>query len=331
MKNSKKSRATSQKKTVKNTALLLAGGDGTRLQDLTMEIWGTPIPKQYCRLYNNASLLEATLARTRLYTSNDNIHVIINRNHSDLARDQVHELPGSNIFVQPENRDTGPGLLFSLLRLERMHPNATVAVFPTDHYIDNDQAFIAHVHRATGLIARMPDKIAILGIAPDRPETGYGYLLPESPVRRYEKTYHVKSFSEKPSLPSAYRIMALGGLWNTFVMVFKLSRMLDILSQIVPERLHTFSGLARTPQKAAEIYRAISSWNFSTQVLARIPQHIIMLEVNDVCWSDWGTRESIERTYRSLNRIPFWKTPLHQPTQVQRESPRPASDYQFIA
>lgn len=288
-------------------ALLLAGGDGARLNDLTREISGTPIPKQYCRLYKNTSLLEATLSRTRLYTFKEKIHIIINRDHIELATDQIPALRKRNIFIQPANRDTGPGIVFSLLKLRQMHPDAIVAVFPTDHYIDNDRAFIAHTFRATRLVARMPDKIAILGIAPHQPETGYGYLLPDIPVRECEKAYHVKAFLEKPSVSKAYEIMNLGGLWNTFVMVFKLSRMLYILKQLVPDSFYAMAELARSSHKAVEIYQDIASWNFSTQVLTRIPQHIVMLEIDDVSWSDWGTRESIESTYRALNQVPFWK------------------------
>jgi len=311
-------------------ALLLAGGDGTRLQDLTKEIFGSPIPKQYCRLYNNTSLLEATLARTRLYTSEENIHVIINRNHIDLAADQLQEIRQRNIIVQPSNRDTGPGIVFSLLQLERMHPGAIVAVFPTDHYIDKDNAFIAHARRASRLVARMPDKVAVLGIAPYRPETGYGYLLPDSPVGGCGNTYHAKKFIEKPSLSKAYEIMTLGGLWNTFVMVFKLSRMLDILKQLVPGSVQTMAELARSPHKTSEAYQNIDCWNFSTCVLSRIPQHIIILEIDDVAWSDWGTRESIERTYKSLNQVPSWKLPLRQPVASRQDSPD-RNETQFIA
>ena len=111
-------------------ALLLAGGDGNRLRDLTSEIAGTPIPKQYCRLLNGASLLEAAISRVHLLFPMQRIHVIINENHIDLARDQVRALPASNIFVQPLNRDTGPGFVFALLILEHAYGDAMVAVFP---------------------------------------------------------------------------------------------------------------------------------------------------------------------------------------------------------
>jgi mannose-1-phosphate guanylyltransferase len=290
----------------KSVALLMAGGDGTRLLELTREIAGIPIPKQYCRLLNNASLLEATLARTRLFAPPDRINVIVNENHRDLAMEQLHTLPKSNIFVQPQNRDTGPGMIFALLHLEMTHPDAIVAVFPTDHFIDDDRTFVAHTLRAVDTIALMPDKIAILGIAPDQPETGYGYILPDCPVGPIERAFHVKAFVEKPNLPDARNIIAGGGLWNTFVMVFKLRRMLDLLHVLVPHEITTLSELRESPQKAAELYRTIRPWNFSTRVLARISEHLIMLEVDDVYWNDWGTRESIERTYRALNLVPSW-------------------------
>jgi mannose-1-phosphate guanylyltransferase len=292
-------------------ALLLAGGGGTRLRDLTCKIAGFPIPKQYCRLWKGSSLLEATISRARLFAPHDRIHVVINENHIDLAKDQVGSLPNSNVIVQPLNRDTGPGMIYALLHLERAHPNATVAVFPTDHYIDKDWAFITHVFRAVNAITRMPDKIAILGIAPDRPETGYGYILPAGPLkmagRAYrERSYHVGAFTEKPNYTDAQAIIERGGLWNTFVMVFRLPRMLELLQGLVPDEFEKLSELRYAPAKATDIYPALKSWNLSTHVLARIPQHLIVLRVANVSWSDWGTRESVERTYRALKQAPSW-------------------------
>lgn len=287
-------------------ALLLAGGDGMRLQELTREIAGVPIPKQYCRLLHGSSLLEATISRAQLFTSLERIKVVVNRNHLSLAKEQLRSLPDSNIFVQPQNRDTGPGMVFALLQLQRTNPDAIVAVFPTDHYIDNDRAFIAHVLRAVNTISHMPEKIALLGIAPDRPETGFGYILPANPLTMSERAYHVEAFTEKPSLLGARDIISRGGLWNTFVMVFKISRMLELIHALVPNEYESLLELRVSPHKAGPLYENLDPWNLSTQVLARIPQHLIILEVADVRWSDWGTRESVERTYRSLNMVPFW-------------------------
>jgi len=277
-----------------------------RLRELTREISGAPIPKQYCRLLNGSSLLEATLSRAQLFTSRERINVVVNEDHLPLAKEQLQALPASNILVQPLNRDTGPGMLFALMHLDWMHEDPIVAVFPTDHFVDDARAFIAHALLAVDTVSHMPDKIAVLGIAPDRPETGYGYILPAMPVGIHEKVYHVKAFTEKPSLTDARDIISRGGVWNTLVMVFRLSRMMELLYELVPNECGQLFDLRWSPDRAAELYQGLNSWNFSTQILSRIPQHLIMLEVGDVHWSDWGTRESVERTYRSLNLVPFW-------------------------
>ena len=96
-------------------ALVLAGGDGTRLQPLTRLIAGAPIPKQYCRIIGSRSLLEATLARVAPLVPPERMLAIVNRGHMELARPQLATIPGANVLVQPRNLDTGPGILVSLL------------------------------------------------------------------------------------------------------------------------------------------------------------------------------------------------------------------------
>jgi mannose-1-phosphate guanylyltransferase len=268
-------------------SLLLAGGDGARLQELTRAVAGTPIPKQYCRLLHGSSLLEATLARAQFFSPRDQISVVI----------------------QPLNRETGPGLIFSLLNLEQRYSDAIVAAFPTDHYIENDTLFMKHVLRAADTVSDFPEKIAILGVAPDRPETGYGYILPACALDQTEGIYHVDTFTEKPDRREALAIIDSGGLWNTFVMVFKLSRMLELLREFAPDRFAAMSLLRQSLNKAPEIYPTLGPWNLSTSFLAQIPEHLIVVKTEDVGWSDWGTRESIERTYRTLNIAPFWNLP----------------------
>ena len=92
-------------------------------------------------------------------------------------------------------------------------------------------------------------------------------------------------------------------------MVFKLSRMLDLLKEFVPKEFGKLTALRKSPKKAEEVYRNLSPWNFSNLLLARIPQHMIILKVTDIQWSDWGTRESIESAYKTLNQVPFWSLP----------------------
>ena len=291
-------------------ALLLAGGDGTRLQELTAQLTGAPIPKQYCPLMRGRSLLELTLFRTHYFVQIENTRVIINQNHLELARGQLRALPESSIFVQPENRGTGPGIVFALMKIARTSPDAIVAVFPTDHFIDNEKPFMAHVLRATKLVHQFPQKIAILGVTPSNPETGYGYIVPGRPLHTTLtpwRVFHVKAFNEKPNPIMARELISQGGLWNTFVMVFQLKHMLGLLREMAPEDSQRLFELRDYPAEAPAIYRIISPWNFSSHILARIAEELIVLEAPDVCWSDWGTRESIERAYKQMNLVPAWR------------------------
>jgi mannose-1-phosphate guanylyltransferase len=153
-----------------------------------------------------------------------------------------------------------------------------------------------------------PDKVVLLGIRPDYPETGYGYVKPSRQVwtEMLEDTaFYVEAFAEKPSRDMASQLFSTGWLWNSFVMVFDVQRMLGLIAAMVPEeyaRLRNWEN-----HKLAEFYGTLPRWNFSSGVLARIPEHLLVLRVDDVHWSDWGTRESIERTLLALNQIPPWQ------------------------
>jgi mannose-1-phosphate guanylyltransferase len=233
-------------------------------------------------------------------------HVNIFRYLKSAGEAQIPQL----IFVQPENCDTGPGIIFALMQIARTSPDALVAVFPTDHFIDDEKAFMAHVLRATCLVHQFPQKIAILGVTPNNPETGYGYIMPGRPLRTALTPWrvsHVKAFNEKPSPIAAREFISQGGLWNTFVMVFQLKRVLGLLRDMAPKDSQRLFHLQDYGAEAPAVYRDISPWNFSSHILARIVKELIVLEAPDIRWSDWGTRESIERTYRHMNLVPAWR------------------------
>lgn len=300
-------------------ALVLAGGDGARLQGLTRRIAGAPIPKQYCRLLGDHSLLEATLTRVQSFAPRERTAVIVNQNHISVGWNQVEVLPAENILVQPCNRDTGPGLLFSLLHLASRDPYATVAVFPSDHYISDDDAFMESVDQASRLVTRCPEKIAVLGIRPERPDPGFGYIMPGAPVSlaaagraaariadRCPPAFHVRCFEEKPTPGVAAILLARGGLWNSFVMVFRVARMIELLRSMLPAETECMHSVYSDPIASARAYVSLAPWNFSTRLLTRIPEHLLVLAVDDVGWSDWGTQEAIERTLLRFDVPPPW-------------------------
>src|SRR5437016_10277561 len=281
-------------------ALVLAGGDGTRLQALTRKISGAPIPKQYCRIVGGRSLLEATLARIFPLVPRERTLVIVNRSHLELALPQLPDVPPGNVIVQPGNRDTGPGIVFGLLDLAARRPRAPVVVFPSDHYVDDGSAFCEHVERATLLVDRFPTKIALLGIRPTHPEPAFGYIEPGPPlvVAGLESlpAYQVGGFHEKPSVELAKHLLRRGALWNSFVMVFHPSRLLALLQE---QRSSDVERL-RSVIRSGGGYEDVPRWNFSADFLSQIPHHLVFVPVDGVSWSDWGTPEAVERTLEAL-------------------------------
>jgi mannose-1-phosphate guanylyltransferase len=278
-----------------------------RLRELTALIAGRPIPKQYCRIDGEQSLLEATLERIAPLVPSDRTLAIVNRDHLGLAREQLGGLPTDNVLVQPENRDTGPGLLFSLLHLARRDPDATLAVFPSDHYVASDRAFLAAVARALEVVARQPERLVLLGIRPDRAETGYGYIEARIPADHGPGgAFRVRRFREKPSAEQARALVAAGALWNAFVMVFRVRRVLELLAERRPA---DFVALACLGDAVALTrgYATLRPWNFSSDFLAHIADELVVVEADGTGWTDWGTRESIERTLAARGLVPVWQ------------------------
>ena len=291
-------------------ALVLAGGDGTRLQALTRLIAGAPIPKQYCRIVGDRSLLETTLGRIAPLVPPERTLAIVNRGHLPLARPQLAAIPAANVLVQPRNRDTGPGLLVSLLALVRRDRAATVAVLPSDHHIRDEAAFRRHVARMALLVVAHPERIALLGARPDRPETGYGYIAPGHRLVGPGEAFRVVAFHEKPAPALAARIIRRGGLWNSFVMVGRVARMLELVGELRPGDVADLEGTPAEPDALAAAYERLAPWNFSRDFLARVPEHLMVARADDLGWSDWGTPEAIERTLAALRVAPPWRAPL---------------------
>jgi mannose-1-phosphate guanylyltransferase len=281
-----------------NWSLVLAGGDGTRLQDLTRELVGRPIPKQYCRLCGDRSLLEMTIDRAHRFSRPRNSLVVVNRNHLEVGAAQLAAVPGRNLVIQPCNRDTGPGIVFSLLDLAKRKAGI-VAVLPSDHYVSDDALFMEHVAAARRAVAQWPDKVALLGIRPERPDPELGYISVGEALRPWGGLATVRSFVEKPTEDEARELIASGSLWNSFVMVFRAARMLELLADVVPAELERIRNLCGRVDLSAS-YGELPAWNFSRDFLSRISEHLMVVPVDGLHWSDLGTRAAVERIHHTL-------------------------------
>ena len=286
--------------------LALAGGEGCRLQEYVQRRFGRRIPKQYCCLLGQRSMLEHTLDRLNKLTPPSRTLTVIGTNHAELA---VPQLAGKSdhVFRQPSSRDTGMALYVALAMIKRWTPNAIVAITPTDHYVAPAGRYVEQVRAARGVAARMRDRVVILGARPTEPDPELGYL---SLGDRLVELPHVRAlvgFVEKPSVNLASELRANGALWNTMVIcgtvdaLWELGRatdprLIDILESFVP--------LVGTPDEedAIEyIYRAYLPVSFSRDMLERAPERLCAMELDGVEWSDWGRPERIE-TVLALRR-----------------------------
>ena len=179
-------------------AIILAGGDGRRLSEVTRRITGDFTPKQFCPVIGNTSLLEQTHLRVSLAVDEDHILTVLTRPQERHYRHLLKNILPENLVIQPENRGTAPAILYALLRLSRVARDAYVAVFPSDHFVSNDREFMRHVDLAFDAIGSRPEMTVLLGITPHAVESGYGWIEPGELVFRRAPLFRVRRFWEKP-------------------------------------------------------------------------------------------------------------------------------------
>src|SRR5262249_37330993 len=145
---------------------------------------------------------------------------------------QLADTPRSQQLIQPYNHGTAPALAYSLMHLHKLDPDGVVAFFPSDHHFGSTDAFSQHVELAFAQAERDPERVGLLGIAPEAAEEAYGWIEPGDPLGRGIRA--VRRFWEKPSKRIASRLMRQGCLWNSFVMVGRVSAFLDLIRQTLP-------------------------------------------------------------------------------------------------
>jgi mannose-1-phosphate guanylyltransferase len=128
--------------------IVLAAGDGTRVRAFLSNLCGGRGIKQFCAVIGRRSMLEHTLARVEMLIPRQHIMIVVSDEHRPEIEQQLSHWPGENVIVQPENRDTTAGILLPLVHIANRDPAATVAIFPSDHFIVNEQRFIDYVRYA---------------------------------------------------------------------------------------------------------------------------------------------------------------------------------------
>ena len=299
-------------------AVVLAGGEGVRLQPLIRRLYGEARPKQFTGLVGSRSLLRQTLDRVRLAVPSDRTVVVTLKHHDSYLADALDGAPVRRVMVQPEDMDTAAGVLFPVHWIHRRDPEAIVAVFPSDHFIraGEEQAFMEHVADMADVIHEHPGWTILLGASPSDAEPDYGWIEPGEILAwspSGEPVSRVCQFREKPSLREAQLCLDKGWLWNTFVLVAKASQLLRIEANLLPQ-MHK-ALVAICPRDEAEIdpgaleraYGLLRKASFSRAILESCPAGLVVSRLPAaVNWSDWGTPERVVKSLKKAGLLPRW-------------------------
>jgi mannose-1-phosphate guanylyltransferase len=279
--------------------VILAGGDGTRLQPLTRLACGDNRPKQFCPLLGGKTLLAHTRRRVAKTIHPDRMLFVLTKKHEPFFEEALESIPKFQKIVQPHNQGTLPAILWSLLHLFHADGNALVAFFPSDHYFGNEAAFISTVERSFDFAEKEPDSVILLGAGAERPETEYGWIEPGSvTLTEFDGEFApVRRFWEKPPLETAKKLFAQGCLWNTFVMIGSAAAFLEMIRQTAPVLFETFEAVLTNSEPGSEerkmqgIYDRLKQFaaaDFSRQVLALSTERLRVASCGEVGWSDLG-------------------------------------------
>jgi mannose-1-phosphate guanylyltransferase len=285
-------------------AVVLAGGDGRRLQTLTHDADGIPVPKQFCSLQGGPCLLEDALQRAFAIAPFRHLCAVVAAQHRRWWDGLAGNLPKQNLIVQPHNRGTAHGVLLPLLHILARDPDAHVVLLPADHYVGDEGTLAIALRRAAALARANDRSVYLLGIEPEEPDTELGYILP-SPRRFRDSPSQVLQFVEKPNSARASALIDQGALWNAFIIAGSVRALLRLFDDSFSSIIVSFSHMAegRIELEDAlfdQLYARLPSVDFSHGVLQGREKMLQVLRVPRCGWTDLGTPQRIGMTLQRL-------------------------------
>lgn len=266
--------------------VIMAGGTGTRFWPYSRN----DRPKQFLDVLGTGrSLLQMTYDRFKGIIPDENIWVVSNQIYESQLDEQLPNIPKDNILLEPTKRNTAPCIAYAAYKIKKKDPNAIMVILPSDHIIFKEEAFVQVIQKA---VNNCNDKnLFTIGIQPNRPETGYGYIQFNETDDEIKK---VKTFMEKPELALAEQFLASGDfVWNAGIFVWSVRAIIHAFEVIQPELAEIFQdgeSHYSTPSEAGFIKEAYSlSKNISIDYAIMEKSKDVYTVLGDFGWSDLGS------------------------------------------
>ena len=272
--------------------VIMAGGIGSRLWPLS-----TPErPKQFIDILGvGKSLLQLTVERFLPVCAPDRFWVVTSAMYVDIVREQLPDVPADQILAEPEARNTAPCIAYASWKIVRKDPEANIVVTPADALVLRTVAFADTIRKALEFTAES-DAIVTVGIAPTRPETGYGYILAGEAVKG--QVVKVSAFKEKPDLETARTYLADGRyVWNAGIFVWNVRTIVSELRTHAPQIAGVMDALSPSfftedePKALRQLFPTCEKVSIDYAVMEKSTNIHVIAE--DLGWSDLGSWGSV--------------------------------------
>lgn len=275
-----------------NYCVIMGGGIGSRFWPFSRKT----LPKQFLDFFGTGrSLLQQTFDRFSKIIPTENILIVTNEMYADLVSFQIPELKPEQILLEPTRRNTAPCIAWAAYHIRALNPNANIVVAPSDHLILKEGEFLEAIENGLQFVSTS-SKLLTLGIKPNRPETGYGYI--QIAEKEGDNFYKVKTFTEKPELELARIFIDSGEFyWNSGLFLWNVNSIIAAIDELLPELaaiLKKGEGCYTTPEEKVfidENFPLCPNVSIDFGIMEKADN--VYVSLGDFGWSDLGTWGSL--------------------------------------